>query len=60
MSFSVLQANKELAEYEKLVREAELEVSALQRQCSGKEESLDTTEERILLAQVRLPSPYNT
>merc|ERR1712136_191191 len=41
----------ELAEYEKLVREAELEVSALQRQCSGKEESLDTTEERILLAQ---------
>merc|ERR1711862_837033 len=36
---------------EKLVREAELEVSALQRQCSGKEEALDTTEERILLAQ---------
>merc|ERR1739844_746913 len=28
-----------------------LEVSALQRQCSGKEEALDTTEERILLAQ---------
>merc|ERR1712063_194530 len=27
------------------------EVSALQRQCSGKEEALDTTEERILLAQ---------
>merc|ERR1712025_1006222 len=35
----------------KLVREAELEVSALQRQCSGKEEALDTTEERILMAQ---------
>merc|ERR1711970_47197 len=50
-TFNLSTANRDLEEYDKINREAELEISSLQRQVANKEESVDNTEARILLAQ---------
>jgi len=50
-TFNLGTANRDLDEYDKINREAELEISSLQRQVANKEESVDNTEARILMAQ---------
>merc|ERR1712221_30133 len=50
-TFNLSTANRDLDEYDKINREAELEISSLQRQVANKEESVDNTEARILMAQ---------
>merc|ERR1712033_112767 len=51
MGFNLSTANRDLDEYDKINREAEMEISSLQRQVANKEESVDNTEARILMAQ---------
>merc|ERR1712168_1739083 len=50
-TFNLSTANRDLDEYDKINREAEMEISSLQRQVANKEESVDNTEARILMAQ---------
>merc|ERR1712193_22719 len=50
-TFNLSTANRDLDEYDKINKEAEMEISALQRQVANKEESVDNTEARILMAQ---------